>query len=1650
MKSSKKVSNPAMPFARITCARLGGFMRGSRSMLLSALPLLVLLTVVAVPAFSQDPPSVAMGINPQGTYHSGDFDFVDMASGRLNLHIPVIVDHSQRGKLNFTYSVVYTSTGAWNEVCGVTTCSLHPPQKYGISGPGIAADGLPVDHYTERVPVQDPLGNTHFYYETYVYDDGGYGIGPAHPYAGSANETLDGSGIRGNSIGYADREGVNVALGGLTDPNGIFTEDANGNEITGVTNTTTSTTTLTDTLGRPWTMVSNSSNVSGCPTGGPVAPTTSTTWTVPGPANINSGVRAFKFCYSVYFVNATFPGITGGEQYINNVAMLTGVVLPDGTTWRFDYENNSYGNLTAVYPPTGGHISYTWTTSQSGCSVGDGVAARVVATRTVYDGANSSTWTYNQGSGNNFTVTDPLGNASVYTSGCNVTQIKSYSGSTTSGTLLKTVLKGYRGLPNPFNCDITTGDPDPELLQDITTIWPNGQQSNVHTTYDSGFIFTDGNPNPYYSCNTPTNTYTSTYGLVTSESHSDYGSGAPGPIISTTNTNYLALGNSSYAKANILELPSSVIITDGSGNKCAETDYGYDEYTADASGVTQQHVAAPNSVRGNLTSVTQQLFTSPCSSPTPSETPLKTTKHVYDTGMIHTSTDPKNNPPTIYTYSGTYYGAYPTSVCNPLNQCTTYGYDFNTGLMTSMTDPNNQTTTYPSYDVMLRLLQANFPDNGQTKFIYANPTTVEMQKLMSGTTWTDSFVKYDGLGREIRRISKNDETIPWDQVDTCYDADGRIGFKSYPYQGNGLSAAQVCSGAGDTVGYDPVGRTTSVTHSDGSSILTTYADPNTHLTGRATSVSDEGNGTQKVQRVSQMDGLGRLTSLCEISGSLSVGISGSQTASSCNLDIGGTGFLTNYTYDALNNLKSVSQGPLNPRTFLYDSLSRITQATNPESGTICYGMYSGSACQQNGYDADSNLIYKADARKVTVTYSYDQGDRMIQKSYSDGTTPTYYYSYDVSPPGVSGLTNLVGRLVEAKNQYAGTAGKGVFSIYSYDSIGRVSLQSQQTPATAPNSHSVSYGYNLTGDMTSLVNGLGQTLTYTFNRAQRVTSLSTNTTPFGSAGELLGSTASPVHYNAAGSAVSASLGNGISETRSYDARLRLTGITDGPVYSVIIPANGGYAPNSDILSANDSVNGNWTYAYDAFNRLASANATGQGYTYAYDRFGNRWQQNGPHSSQPGFDANNHIVPGLGVTYDAAGDTTSDGTTAYTYDGESHIATASNSISSSSGYVYDAHGKRVEKTTSSGGTVDFIYDTAGHEIAQMNSSGTWTRGEVYAAGRHVATLNNNTTYYNHGDWLGTERARSTSTGTLFETCTSLAFGDWLTCGGNDPSPMHFTGKEHDNETGLDNFGARYNSSQYGRFMAPDPLQPSQAHPMVLDQFVADPQNWNEYVYSLDNPVTYADVGGHFTGKDHERIQITAMAARGFSQGARDIAASANSSMDKSTWRPGVPAFNHTVSHGTQNELNPQHGERGETQTVEQAKAAADSFMTGTVASAAERALHGDVIGALEDLGKASHTAQDIVRHQFEKGSQHPVFEKDATAAEKIAATKATNDVLDGFIIETYALGMSLGLSYDEVTQDLDSVMQGPAVEPPDSSQSLLGDRFNQTCLAGIRCD
>src|SRR5437879_1065109 len=79
---------------------------------------------------------------------------------------------------------------------------------------------------------------------------------------------------------------------------------------------------------------------------------------------------------------------------------------------------------------------------------------------------------------------------------------------------------------------------------------------------------------------------------------------------------------------------------------------------------------------------------------------------------------------------------------------------------------------------------------------------------------------------------------------------------------------------------------------------------------------------------------------------------------------------------------------------------------------------------------------------------------------------------------------------------------------------------------------------------------------------------------------------------------------------------------------------------------------------------------------------------------------------------------------------------------------------------------------------------------------------------------------------------------------------TGKERDGETGLDFFGARYFSGAQGRFTSPDPYnlpfelskaRDEDERTKLRDRHISNPQVWNRYAYTLNNPLRYVDPKG-----------------------------------------------------------------------------------------------------------------------------------------------------------------------------------------------------------------
>lgn len=82
----------------------------------------------------------------------------------------------------------------------------------------------------------------------------------------------------------------------------------------------------------------------------------------------------------------------------------------------------------------------------------------------------------------------------------------------------------------------------------------------------------------------------------------------------------------------------------------------------------------------------------------------------------------------------------------------------------------------------------------------------------------------------------------------------------------------------------------------------------------------------------------------------------------------------------------------------------------------------------------------------------------------------------------------------------------------------------------------------------------------------------------------------------------------------------------------------------------------------------------------------------------------------------------------------------------------------------------------------------------------------------------------------------------------STRQFTGKERDSETGLDWFSpGRYYSGAQGRFTSTDPLNIPALQDLAPRKFVevlGNPQNWNQYAYAHNNPMSKIDPDGYLT--------------------------------------------------------------------------------------------------------------------------------------------------------------------------------------------------------------
>jgi len=190
-----------------------------------------------------------------------------------------------------------------------------------------------------------------------------------------------------------------------------------------------------------------------------------------------------------------------------------------------------------------------------------------------------------------------------------------------------------------------------------------------------------------------------------------------------------------------------------------------------------------------------------------------------------------------------------------------------------------------------------------------------------------------------------------------------------------------------------------------------------------------------------------------------------------------------------------------------------------------------------------------------------------------------------------------------------------------------------------------------------------------------------------------------------------------------------------------------------------------------------------------------------------------------------------------------------------YSYDAWGNLVNQGTLLAKTVtkcgaenlsvtadaqNRIHATSGADY-RYDAAGNLTFNATPHNGERVARKDfpGNAVSYYFSDHLKTTDIVTDAQGNIKNESDFYPWGGELQFLNNDSNHYKFTGKERDNETNLDYFGARYYSNALGRWLSPD----WSAKPVPIPYAdITDPQTLNLYGYLRALPTTLVDQDGH----------------------------------------------------------------------------------------------------------------------------------------------------------------------------------------------------------------
>jgi RHS repeat-associated protein len=543
---------------------------------------------------------------------------------------------------------------------------------------------------------------------------------------------------------------------------------------------------------------------------------------------------------------------------------------------------------------------------------------------------------------------------------------------------------------------------------------------------------------------------------------------------------------------------------------------------------------------------------------------------------------------------------------------------------------------------------------------------------------------------------------------------------------------------------------------------------------------------------------------------------------------------TQYEYDKIDRMVKVIDPLLNQWTYTLDGLGRRTASTDPDLGA-----------RSSTYDNASRMLTQTDAMNRVTTVTYDNMSRVLSKTIAGPSlaTETSTMTYDEARAGYFNVGSLTTALR---------------SVPVNGSLPAVSISKQ-------------FDYELAGRLARethvAVNGTNRVLNFEYwpdgslKRKQRADGVWTGQHNYTLAGELFSidnatttSTSEPdlyitgIVYNGRGQATTVNYGNGVTVTNTYNDQRQWLNRTVAMQGATLLQDET-YARNAKgmINSVTTPLAGrNWTYTYDALDRLTLADNGGgtvDDRSFAYDDADNMiynsalcvanpnmvYPTQGPTAIRPHAPTS---ICGTAVTYDANGNT-------LTYDVDGAGSIASRTI------AYDGESRPLS-VTQNGNVTRFAYGPDGSRALKVFGASTrhffgseeLLVDTVYPAGQLSSAITSNIRREGAAtDFMLKDNKASNRLTMRFGPASTTrhdysAFGQPLTTNGSVViNGKGYINERFDPETGLQYLNARYYDALMGRFISPDWWDVTKAG-----------VGTNRYAYSGNDPVNASDPSGH----------------------------------------------------------------------------------------------------------------------------------------------------------------------------------------------------------------